>query len=181
MIFVDNRILSKLYWCWALLPWSIDTMRKVIVAALTLTPMLLHAQANSPAQPQASAPAALHAKLIKPNEFPAETAAASTTTSPIRISTGVVAPKLIRTVGVEAAPGYYSPEGFIYDKKVVVAMTVDTTGKPSDLKIVKSVSPAMDKNVLEAVSQYRFKPATLDGAPTPIQLNLEVTLHNPAH
>ena len=153
-------------------------MRRVIVATLALTPMLLHAQANSPVQPQASAPVTLQSKLVTPNEFSAETAAAATTT-PIRISTGVTAPKLIYTVGVEATSDY-APDGFLNDKKAIVTMTVDKTGVPSDLKIVKSVSPAMDKHVLAAVSQYRFKPAMLNGAPTPIQLNLEVTLHNPA-
>jgi TonB family protein len=153
-------------------------MRRVIVATLALTPMLLHAQANSPVQPQASAPVTLQSKLVTPNDFSAETAAAATTT-PIRISTGVIAPKLTYTVGVEATSDL-APEGFLNDKKAVVSMTVDKAGVPSDLKIVKSVSPTMDKHVLAAVSQYRFKPAMLNGAPTPIQLNLEVTLHNPA-
>jgi TonB family protein len=155
-------------------------MRKVIVATLALTPMLLHAQANSPVQPQASAPATLQSKLVKPNDLTAEPGAAATTTTPTRISTGVVAPKLIYTVNVEATSDY-APGGFLNDRKAVVAMNVDKNGVPSDLKIIKSVSPRMDKNLLVAVSKYRFKPATLDGAPTPIQLNLEVTLHNPAH
>ena len=152
-------------------------MRKVIVATLALTPMLLHAQANSPVQPQTSAPVTLQSKLVTPNEFSSETAAATTT--PIRISTGVTAPKLIHTVSVEATSDY-AVDGFLNDKTAIVLMTVDKAGVPSDLKVVKSVSPKMDKNVLAAVSQYRFKPAMLDGAPTKIQVNLEVTLHNPA-
>ena len=154
-------------------------MRKVIVATLALTPMLLHAQANSPVQPQASAPATLQSKLVKPNDFTAEPGAATTTT-PTRISTGVVAPKLIYTVNVQATSDY-ATDLFLNDQKAVVGMNVDKNGVPSDLKIVKSVSPTMDKNLLVAVSKYRFKPAMLDGAPTAIQLNLEVTLHNPAH
>jgi len=59
---------------------------------------------------------------------------------------------------------------------VVVAMVVDETGKPSNLKVVKSLGPTLDQNILAAVSQYRFKPATLDNQPTPIELNLEITL-----
>jgi TonB family protein len=154
-------------------------MRKVIVATLALTPMLLHAQANSPAQPQTSAPSTLQSKL-EPKAFRAsesDPGAASATTQ-FRISTGVVAPKLVHTVDVEATSDY-DQQSFINDKKVVVAMTVDASGKPSNLKIVESISPRMDKNVLTAVSQYRFKPGTLDGAPTAIPVNLEVTLHNP--
>ncbi|MEI9977847.1 MAG: TonB family protein [Edaphobacter sp.] len=153
-------------------------MRKVIVATLALTPMLLHAQANSPAQPQTTAPSTLQSKLVEPNALHASEsnpgAAASTTT--LRVSTGVTAPKLIHTVDLEASPDY-AAQSVIKDKTAIVAMTVDEAGKPSDLKIVQSISPAMDKNVLTAVSQYRFKPGTLDGAATSVPLNLEVTVH----
>jgi TonB family protein len=154
-------------------------MRRVIVATLALTPMLLHAQANSPAQPQSSAPTILLSKL-DPRELhaPEAGAGAATTTTPVRISTGVTAPKLVHAIDVESTPDY-AAQNFVKDKTVVVAMTVDATGKPSDLKIVQSLDPAMDKNVLTAVSQYRFQPGTLDGAPTAIPVNLEVTLHNP--
>ncbi len=44
-------------------------MRKVIVAALALSPILLHAQANSPAQPQSTSSPTLQSKLVRPAEF----------------------------------------------------------------------------------------------------------------
>ena len=59
-------------------------------------------------------------------------------------------------------------------------MIVDATGKPSELKIVQSLGPVMDKNVLAAVSRYRFAPGTLDGEPTTVPVNLEVILRSPA-
>jgi len=50
-------------------------MRSVIVATLALTPMLLHAQANSPAQPQTSGTSTtLQSKLIRPNDIVASEA-----------------------------------------------------------------------------------------------------------
>jgi hypothetical protein len=151
-------------------------MRKVIVAALALTPMLLHAQANSPAQTQSSpASTTLQSKLVEPNELNASEAVAHTTT-PLRISTGVAAPKLIHTVAIESDSSWI-PTGFVFDRKTVVEMTVDATGKPSNLKIVRSLGPVMDHNVLSAVGQYRFTPGTLDGAPTSVPVNLEVILH----
>jgi outer membrane biosynthesis protein TonB len=58
-------------------------------------------------------------------------------------------------------------------------MTVDATGKPLNLKILRSLGPLMDHNVLAAVSQYRFTPGTLDGQPTAIPVNLEVVLRSP--
>ena len=153
-------------------------MRKVIVATLALTPMLLHAQANSPAQTQSSpASSTLQSKLVQPKELNASEAVAHVTT-PVRISTGVGAPKLIHTVAIESDSDWI-PSGFTFDRKTVVEMTVDATGKPSDLKILQSLGPVMDHNILAAVSQYRFTPGTLDGAPTNVPVNLQVVLRSP--
>jgi hypothetical protein len=151
-------------------------MRSVIVATLALTPMLLHAQANSPAQTQTSPSSTLQSKLVQPKEFVASEADRGTV-APIKISTGVIAPKLISTVLIESDYDT-SPRGFFVERKTVVSMLVDATGKPSDLKIVKPINPVMDKNVLSAVSQYRFTPGTLDGQPTTVPVNLEVVLRN---
>jgi TonB family protein len=150
------------------------TMRKVIVAAaLSMSPMLLHAQATSPAPTQTSA-------LVQPKAFnssAAENAAAVPTNQPLRISTGVTAPKLISTVSIvenERIPATLRAA----DQLAVVSMIVNADGKPSDLKIVRSVGAAMDVNVLSAVSQYRFAPGTLDHQPTAIPLTLEITLRH---
>ena len=152
-------------------------MRKVIVATLALTPMLLHAQANSPAPTQSSpASTTLQSKLVQPKEFNASEAVAHSTT-PIRVSTGVAEPKLIHTVAIESDSDRV-PRGFAIDRKTVVEMTVDATGKPCDLKILKSLGPVMDHNVLSAVGQYRFTPGTLDGQPTAVPVNLEVVLRS---
>jgi hypothetical protein len=152
-------------------------MRKVIAATLALTPMLLHAQANSPAQTQSSpASSTLQSKLVQPKELNASEAVAHTT-NPVRISTGVGAPKLIHTVTIESDSNWI-PTGFTFDRKTVVEMTVDATGKPSNLKILNSLGPLMDHNVLAAVSQYRFTPGTLDGAPTNVPVNLQVILRS---
>jgi TonB family protein len=152
-------------------------MRKVIAATLALTPMLLHAQANSPAQTKSSpASTTLQSKLVQPNELNGSEAVARTT-APVRISTGVGEPKLIHTVAIESDSDRI-PAGFAFERKTMVEMTVDATGKPSNLKIVKSLGPVMDHNVLSAISQYRFTPGTLDGQPTAIPVNLEVVLRS---
>jgi hypothetical protein len=154
-------------------------MRKVIVATLALTPILLHAQANSPAQTQSSPSSNLQSKLVQPKDFVTSEADHGTASvAPHRISTGVTAPKLVHTVAVESDPDL-APKGFNVDRKTVVSMVVDATGKPCDLKIVRSLGSIMDRNVLAAVSQYRFTPGTLDGEPTAVPVNLEVTLRSP--
>ena len=150
-------------------------MRKVIAATLVLIPTLLHAQANSPAktQSQSSPSSTLQSKLVQPAEI--NGSGAAHTTAPVRVSTGVGAPKLIHTVAIESDSSY-APAGFVSERETVVEMTVDATGKPSNLKIVESLGPAMDHNVLAAVGQYRFTPGTLDGAPTAVPVNLHVVL-----
>lgn len=145
-------------------------MRQALLATLFLSPVLLHAQANSPAQTQialAARPAA-----------PAEAGAAGdrgAVAKPVRISTGVVAPKLVHSIAVNSettSPWTNVPT----NKTVTVNMIVDKAGNPTDLKIVKSAGPIVDRSVLAAVSQYRFEPGTVSNQPVSFPLNLEVTL-----
>jgi TonB family protein len=57
-------------------------------------------------------------------------------------------------------------------------MVVDKSGKPSDLKIIKSAGSSVDASVLAAVSQYRFTPGTVSNQPIATPLNLEVVISN---
>lgn len=132
-------------------------MRKLTTTAiLSLSSVMLHAQANTPAQTQ-----------VAPNGSDAQVR---------RVSTGVVPPKLIYTVDVQADE---STARFLSnDTRVVVGMIVDKTGKPEDLKIIKSANPEVDAHVLNAVSQYRFAPGTVSNQPIASPLNLEVVIAN---
>lgn len=146
-------------------------MRKALLATLILSPVLLHAQASSaPSQiALASTPAA-----------PAELGSADRGTAamkPLRISTGVISPKLVHSVPVSSedlAPWTNVPE----NRNVTVGMIVDTTGKPTELKILKSAGPVVDRNVLDAVSQYRYAPGTVSNQPVAFPLKLEISLVN---
>jgi TonB family protein len=131
-------------------------MRNITVAILSLSSFMLHAQASTPAQTQVA------------NDGPAQVK---------RVSTGVIAPKLIYKVDVN--PGSTVPASLLSgETTVVVGMIVDKTGKPSDLKIVRSADPALDQNVLAAVSQYRFTPGTVSNQPVAIPVNLAVVISN---
>jgi TonB family protein len=130
-------------------------MRKLIVAILSLSSFMLHAQANTPAQTQIASNGS--AQQVK------------------RISTGVIAPKLIYKVDV-VADSTGTARLISDDTKVVVGMIVDKTGKPSDLKIIKSAGAGVDASVLAAVSQYRFTPGTVSNQPIATPLNLEVVI-----
>jgi TonB family protein len=103
-------------------------------------------------------------------------AQAQTPATAKRISTGVIAPKLIYKVDVVADP---SATRFLQnDTTVVVGMIVDKAGKPEDLKIIRSSGTGLDTNVLAAVSQYRFTPGTVSNEPVATPLNLEVVIAN---
>ena len=150
---------------------EMKTMRRIIVATLLLSPMLLHAQANSPAPPQSSSTNILQSKLVQPQGF--EGSEPDHKAGSVRVSTGVSEPKLIYTVAVQSDTDFTAVQ---LKRTAVVAMTIDTSGKPTELKIVRSVNPTMDKNLLTAVRQYRFTPGTLDDQPISVPVNLEVVL-----
>ena len=149
--------------------------RSVIMAALALTPSLLHAQATSPAQ--TATPSVLSARATAP--APIKTAPAANSGSSVRVSTGVVAPKLIKKSDITAIAGL--AEAFIPgDTTVIVSMTVDAAGKPTDLSIAQGFGPVVDQEVLTAVSQFRFEPGTLDGQPFPLPVRLQVVIQHVA-
>jgi len=57
---------------------------------------------------------------------------------------------------------------------VLVYLWVDAQGLPSHLRIVRGVGYGLDEKAVEAIRQYRFKPATLNGEPVTVDLNIEV-------
>jgi len=144
--------------------------RNVIVAVLALSPVLAFAQATSPAQ--TASPNVIQARLAPP---PAIRPDVKGTTSSVRVSTGVVAPKLIKQVNLTATPGVRT-HILGNDAVAVVSLTVDATGKPSDVVVDKSVDAILDQEVVEAVKQFTYQPGTLDGQPYPLPIRLEVKI-----
>ncbi|HEY0263164.1 MAG TPA: TonB family protein [Granulicella sp.] len=149
-------------------------MRSTFMLALAFAPALLHAQAIQPAQPQTGAAASLlESKLVAP-AVPAD----RTTVAAPRISTGIIAPKLISVVDVptEITVRWMTAGR---SRSAVVSMIVDKDGKPTDLKIAQSAGSDLDKNILASVSQYRFQPATVSNMPVNMPVMLTVNVLNP--
>jgi TonB family protein len=143
---------------------------RTIVAILALSPAMLFAQAKVPAQP--SSTPVLQSALVNVNPLYASAAAAAT---PVRVSTGVTPPKLIHSVALDQS-GLILPQLFNTDRTVVIDMTVDETGKPTDLKVAKSADLVTNTEVLAAVAQFRYQPATVSGTPVAIPVKLEYTI-----
>jgi protein TonB len=57
---------------------------------------------------------------------------------------------------------------------VTVNLIVDAAGHPQNVRVIRGVGMGLDQKALEAVRQYRFKPAMEDGHPVPVQVNVEV-------
>ena len=57
---------------------------------------------------------------------------------------------------------------------VTVNLVVDQNGNPQNVHLVRGVGMGLDEKAIEAVKQYKFKPARFNGKPVAVQLNVEV-------
>jgi len=57
---------------------------------------------------------------------------------------------------------------------VLISLLVNEDGIPIDLSVTKGLGHGLDEKALDAVSQYRFRPAMRDGVPIKFRLIVEV-------
>jgi TonB family protein len=57
---------------------------------------------------------------------------------------------------------------------VIVGLVVDSNGQPQNVRVARGLGNELDEKAIEAVQQYRFKPATRNGEPVPVNLKVEV-------
>jgi protein TonB len=88
-----------------------------------------------------------------------------------RIGNGVSAPLLM-----------FAPEPEMSDEakrekisgNVLVNLLVDENGNPTHVRVRRGTGYGLDEKAVEAVKQYKFKPAMEDGKPVTVSLNVEV-------
>jgi TonB family protein len=51
----------------------------------------------------------------------------------------------------------------------------DETGNVARAKVTRPLGKGLDEKALEAVRRWKFKPATYNGEPVPVQVQAEVT------
>lgn len=61
-----------------------------------------------------------------------------------------------------------------FSGNVQVALIVDASGNPKNIRVERGVGMGLDEKAVEAVRQYRFKPAMKDGKPVPVEIYVEV-------
>jgi protein TonB len=59
---------------------------------------------------------------------------------------------------------------------VELEFVVDATGKPSEVSVTSPTDATLATAVVDAVKQWRFKPATVDGAPVATKVVLPVKI-----
>jgi TonB family protein len=128
-------------------------MRRILAASLLLVPSLIPSAASA-TQPASDS---------------------SDSTPALRISTGVVAPKVLSTTDLalpDAILNHFIPS----EATVVLTLNVDEQGKAQDVQVVQSANKMLDERVADAVRKFRFSPAMLDNQAVSSDLKLTVEL-----
>lgn len=61
-----------------------------------------------------------------------------------------------------------------FSGNVLVSLVIDEHGNPSHVRVERGVGMGLDEKAVEAVRQYKFRPATENGKPVPVEMNVEV-------
>jgi TonB family protein len=87
--------------------------------------------------------------------------------------------------GVTVPQVIYNPEPVFSDEArrvkhqgvVQLLLVVGRDGRTYDIHIVQSLGMGLDEKAIEAVREWRFKPATLNGQPVAARIGVEVDFH----
>lgn len=131
-------------------------MRRIVVASL-LSAVTLAAVAETP-KPVSGTPAA-------------------TTVTARPVSTGITAPQLSNQATVHisadsALSSYPNPA------RMLLRLSLDPTGNATSVRVVRSLSPSVDAQVVKAVRDFRWRPASLDNQNIPVDVNLIVEVQH---
>jgi TonB family protein len=92
-----------------------------------------------------------------------------------RVGGGVSAPELIRKVDAEFSDEARKNK---YQGIVMVEIVVDKDGNPQNPRVVRALGQGLDEKAIEAIMQYKFKPAFKDGkTPVPVKMTIEIDFH----
>jgi TonB family protein len=88
------------------------------------------------------------------------------------IGGGVSAPQILHEVDPEFSDEARRAK---YQGICLISIIVDTNGNPQNPRVVRPLGMGLDEKALEAVKQFRFKPAMKDGkTPVPVMITVEV-------
>lgn len=92
---------------------------------------------------------------------------------PIRMNARVKGPEIIPSTRVE--PRYPEPARRVrLQGAVILEAVIDERGNVTSVRVVKGMAMGLEQAAIEAVSRWKFQPATLDGRPVAVYFNLTV-------
>ena len=91
-----------------------------------------------------------------------------------RVGEGITPPRVVYDPDPE-----YSPEARAarYQGTVKLWAIIGPDGRPHNLRVERSVGMGLDEKAIEAVRNWRFKPATKDGQAVAVEIEVEVGFH----
>jgi TonB family protein len=92
----------------------------------------------------------------------------------MKVGGGVSAPQLIYSVEPEFSDEARRAK---YQGLCVVSLIVDAQGNPQHIQTARALGMGLDEKAIEAVKQYKFKPAYYHGHPVAVMLNVEVNFN----
>ena len=87
---------------------------------------------------------------------------------------GVSAPQVLHSVEPEFTDDARRAN---YQGSVSIKLIVDSQGNPQDVRLVSHLGMGLDEKAIEAVRQYKFRPAMYEGHAVSVQILVEVDFH----
>ena len=95
-----------------------------------------------------------------------------------RVTTGVAAPQITSRVTVVHIPNDPALDTYPNPARMLIQVNLDQAGTPTEFHVLQSISPKVDAHVVEAVRQFRWRPAMLDNQAIPLTVNLSVEVEH---
>ena len=90
---------------------------------------------------------------------------------PVRLHTGIVPPRKT----IDARPDYPAIARAAHvEGIVIIEATIDVTGAVTQAQVLRSI-PLLDQAAVDAVRQWRYTPALLNGSPVPVIITVTVS------
>ena len=89
-----------------------------------------------------------------------------------QIGGGVSAPVSLHSVEAEFSDEARRAK---YQGVCLISLIVDAQGNPQNIRVARALGMGLDEKAIEAIRQYKFKPAMKDGkTPVPVMITIEV-------
>ena len=92
----------------------------------------------------------------------------------MNVGGGVAAPEVLHSVEPEFTEDARRAN---FQGSVSIRLIVDSQGNPQNVQLVHPLGMGLDQKAIEAVRQYKFKPAMYQGHPVSVQIIIEMSFH----